>query len=351
MSSTVTKDRTAGLSALLDSARRITIVTHTRPDGDAIGSCVAMSSYLRDTLSKDDVMVVLPDSVPDSLAFIPDSTDEGRILSHDRQPELCDGRIACSDLIIGLDISGFERTDSLKGSLRASTASKVLVDHHLNPCTDEFDLLFSETEISSTCELLYWLLLSTAGIDGEAGRIPSHALDALMAGMTTDTNNFANSVFPSTLQMASELLAAGVDRDRCLYELYNRYRENRLRMIGYALKDKLTILDNGAAYIVLKAAELASFDIREGELEGLVNLPLGIDSVRMSILLKEDDGFFRVSIRSKKGTSANAMARTFFNGGGHEQASGGRLYFPRDIAGPSCAEDYVEDAASRFFKI
>lgn len=108
------------------------------------------------------------------------------------------------------------------------------------------------------------------------------------------------------------------------------------------LKDHMKILENGTAYVIAYRDLLDRYDIREGELEGLVNVPLTIGRVRMSILLKEDEGFFRVSIRSKKGVSANRMAMEHFNGGGHEQAAGGRLYFPQDIAKPGDAEEYIK---------
>ena len=173
-------------------------------------------------------------------------------------------------------------------------------------------------------------------------------LRALLTGMTTDTNNFANSVFPSTFEMASKMLEAGVDRDGILQELYNRCRENRLRMTGHLLKDNLKVLPNGAAYIVVRASELSWYDIRDGEMEGIVNMPLTLDAVRLSILLREDDGFFRVSLRSKRGTSAFRLAERFFHGGGHEQASGGRLYFPADIPDASQAESYLERVTDAF---
>jgi phosphoesterase RecJ-like protein len=175
-------------------------------------------------------------------------------------------------------------------------------------------------------------------------------LRALLTGMTTDTNNFANSVFPSTFEMASRMLEAGVDRDGILAELYNRNRENRLRMTGHLLKDNMRIFPNGVSCIVVRRADIEEYDIREGETEGIVNMPLTLDKVRMSIFLREDEGFFRVSIRSKRGTSAFRLASTRFHGGGHEQAAGGRLYFPGDIADASMAEAFLERITDDYFK-
>ena len=333
------------LALALDSADRITVATHTHPDGDALGSSIAMCSYLREVLHKD-AAIVIPDPVTDYLSFIPDEEDRGVIMAYESDPLGAVARVEGSDLLIGLDFNGFKRTEGLQDCLSGSRARKVLIDHHLAPEREDFDICISETGISSASELLFWILRSLTGDDVSA--IPAKARRALMTGMTTDTNNFANSVFPSTLEMASLLLAEGVDRDEILENLYQSYRENRLRITGHILKDKMTILPSGIAYIVLRTGDLRSYDIGEGELEGVVNLPLGIGRVRMSIMLKQDEEYFRVSIRSKKGTSANRLAREHFNGGGHEQAAGGRLYFPKDIPDPSGAEGYIERVTSGF---
>jgi phosphoesterase RecJ-like protein len=159
-----------------------------------------------------------------------------------------------------------------------------------------------------------------------------------MTGMTTDTNNFANSVYPSTLIMASTLLAVGVDRDYILSRLYNQYSESRLRLMGHMMKDLLRITEDGAAYIILDLKTQREYDIKEGDTEGFVNMPLSVADVRMSLLLKEDVDRIRVSIRSKKGTSANRCARLHFNGGGHENAAGGRLSIPIDEV-----EEYIKE--------
>ena len=169
-----------------------------------------------------------------------------------------------------------------------------------------------------------------------------------MTGMTTDTNNFGNSVYPSTLQMASALLAAGTDRDRILSMLYNRFSEMRLRLMGHMMKDLLKITDDGVAYIILDSSTQKEYHIGEGDTEGFVNMPLSIDKVKMSILLKEDEDRLRVSIRSKKGISANRCARQYFNGGGHENAAGGRLRIPEDVTDIFNAGAYIEEHTHTF---
>ena len=210
--------------------------------------------------------------------------------------------------------------------------------------------MFSESEISSACELTYQVLLALPSIGGDAHKLPEFSARALMTGMTTDTNNFANSVYPSTFAMASALLETGVDRDAILSSLYNRYRENRIRLMGYLLYENMAITDEGVALMIIDKDIATKYDIRDGETEGFVNLPLAIDRVKMSIFLKQDDGgFFRVSVRSKKGISANRCAMKYFHGGGHECAAGGRLLFPQDIASPAGAEAFLRKVSFEFF--
>lgn len=335
------------LDRMIGEANAVTIVIHTHPDGDAVGSGLAMKHYLEECRRKD-VVLVAPDRIPDTLAFL--TRDERGLLVYDEDPAKAAGRIAASDLLICQDFNAFNRAERAEAALAGSQASKVLIDHHLNPDSGAFRLVFSTPDISSTCELLYWIFKELPDIAGDPRRLPGTSRNALLAGMTTDTNNFANSVFPGTLEMASELLAAGVDRDAILSELYNNYRENRLRLMGYLLQEKMRITPEGAAYMILTREETERFGTGEGETEGFVNLPLSLATVRLSLFLKEDDGHFRVSLRSKRGISANACAMEYFNGGGHEMAAGGKLFFPEDIPSPSEAEAYILKATERFFR-
>ena len=348
MTATVTEAKISRFESMLEASSRIAVVTHTRPDGDAVGSASAIVCLLRDRGK--DAALLLPDGYPDNLAFVIGETCEGHVMLCDRDSESVRAWITGSDLVIGLDFSTFGRAEGMQETLRTSRAAKILIDHHISPEEEDFDLVFSETEISSTCELLFDILVSTSEAGGDASKLPMPVLRALLTGMTTDTNNFANSVFPSTFEMASRMLEAGVDRDGILAELYHRNRENRLRMTGHLLKDNMRIFPNGVSCIVVRRADIEEYDIREGETEGIVNMPLTLDKVRMSIFLREDEGFFRVSIRSKRGTSAFRLASTRFHGGGHEQAAGGRLYFPGDIADASMAEAFLERITDDYFK-
>ena len=334
------------LDGLIEAAERITIAVHTHPDGDAAGSGAALLSYLRERRGKDAVLL-LPDPLPDSLTFV---LPRDGVMVYEEAPETACGRIAASELLFGMDFNAFDRTGGAEIPLRESRAEKVLFDHHLSPDRAAFDLVFSRTEVSSACEVLFDTLLALPDIAGDAGKLPAACTYALMTGMTTDTNNFANSVFPGTLRMASALLAAGTDRDDILARLYNRYRENRFRLMGYLLSEVLRITPEGVAYMILRKEDQLRFNMRQGETEGFVNLPLGIDRVRMSLFLTEQEDHFRVSVRSKKGTSANRMAASCFHGGGHELAAGGKLYFPADIPGPDDAQAYILKGIEGFFE-
>ncbi len=331
----------------ISEARRICITTHMKPDGDAIGSCTALYHYLM-MCGKTNVKVILNDRNPAYLNFLTDTLPREALIIHKEKPEDAATCLGDSDLIFCLDFNAFHRTDGLEKALEASKADKILIDHHLNPDRDRFDLIFSETDVSSASELLYHILMETGRTARNATMLPKETASALMTGMTTDTNNFANSTYPSTLRMASSLLAAGVDRDAILSCLYNNYSENRLRVMGHMMKDLLTITEDGVAYIVLDRKTQDEYSVAEGDTEGFVNMPLSIASVRMSLLLKEDDGRIRVSIRSKRGTSANRCAVLYFNGGGHENAAGGKLIVPDDIAGIEHAASYIEKNTHKY---
>ena len=342
----VTAAKTSLLHSLVTGSGKIAIVSHTHPDGDALGSTTAMQSYLRECCGKESV-IVLPSPVPDSLSFL---SGPGMIDAVN-SPQEASALIADCDLLICLDFNVPSRTAGLEKCLRDCRARKVLIDHHKDPEREMYDLVFSITEISSACEVLYNVLLQMPEIGGSASRLPRRCAYSLMAGMTTDTNNFANSVYPGTLEMASALLAAGVDRDGIVTHVFQEYRENRLRALGWALSEKMKISPEGVAYMIFTEEDLQRFDLQEGETEGFVNQALAIKSVRMSLLLKQEgDGMFRVSVRSKRGTSANAAAKGWFHGGGHELASGGKLYWPADIPSREGAEEYILAMAARLMQ-
>ena len=340
----VSQENIRAFREAIQQSTRIAVVGHTHPDGDALGSCTALSLWLAGRGKA--VSCIFPDTPADNLLFI--LSPKVNYLYGDAHAAAARKALETCELLIQLDCNQFSRTEGLAPFLEASSAQKILIDHHLNPDRESFDIVFSTPEISSASELLYWMLKAAEGDTLGPLGLGMTIGTALMAGMTTDTNNFANSVFPSTFQMASELIAAGVNRDALLQQLYSSYRENRVRLMGYMQYEGLKVLPEGAAYMILTKEIMTRFDLREGESEGLVNVPLSIGAVKLSVLLKEDDGHFRVSVRSKKGTSAQQLAVRFFHGGGHENASGGKLFIGADIANAQAAEAYVSNALKTF---
>ncbi len=333
------QEQILNLKALLEAASRVVVLGHTHADGDALGSTAALSLYLKEKLGKQ-VTCLFSDTPGDNLLFL--LAKDIPYCFYDRQPEEALQAIQEADLIVLLDCNAFSRTEALAQPLQESSAKKILIDHHLNPDAASFDLVFSTPDISSASELLYWILK-------ELGPLSIPIGEALLSGMTTDTNNFANSVYPSTFRMASELIAAGVNRDAILQKLYWSYRENRVRLMGYMQSEQLHILPNGTAYMLLTRDIQEKFDLREGESEGLVNVPLAIEKVRLSLLVKEDGGHFRVSVRSKKGTSAQNLAQRCFHGGGHENAAGGKI-LPEDFSPADGLRNYVEKVLSDYLR-
>lgn len=324
----ITPHNIQALIDLIAEAERPVIVTHAKPDGDAMGSSTAMLFFLMKTFGKTEAKLVLNDNSPRYLNFINDSIPAEALLIRDEQKDRAIEAIGSADLIICLDFHAFHRTGALEAPLAESRARKILVDHHLDPDRSLYELSFSQNDISSASELLFWVLMATPQIAGKAENLPAESAIALMTGMTTDTNNFGNSVYPSTLNMASELLRIGVDRDFILQKINQEHNESRLRLKGLVLKDLMKITKDGVAYIVLDRKTQFGYKMQEGDTEGFVNEPLSIGKVRMSIFAREDAGEVRISIRSKRGTSANRCAKLFFNGGGHENAAGGKLYMP-----------------------
>ena len=322
--------------SLIAEAEKPVIVTHAKPDGDAIGSTTAMLHFMMQTCGKRNTQLILNDDCPRYLSFIKETIPANSLIIRDGAIEKAHAAIDGSDLIICLDFHAFHRTGALETPLAESKAKKILIDHHLDPDRSIYELSFSQNDISSASELLFWILMATPQIEGNAEHLPIESATALMTGMTTDTNNFGNSVYPSTLNMASELLRVGVDRDFILQKINQEHSESRLRLKGFVLKELMKVTKDGVAYIVLDRKAQFGYKMQEGDTEGFVNEPLSIGKVRMSIFAREDAGEVRISIRSKRGTSANRCAKMFFNGGGHENAAGGKLYMPIEEVG-----DYI----------
>lgn len=332
---------------VIESADRIAILGHVNPDGDSVGCTTALFHFLNH-IGKHPTMM-LPGSYPVNLRFLDNARDPGNriIIDTDDHEKACDA-IRNADAIICLDMRSLSRTGGLESEIEASGAVKVLIDHHLNPASEQFDFVYSMTEISSACELLFWILMNLSYISGKVKKLQMDVARSLYTGMMTDTNNFANSVFPSTFEMASLLIARGVDKDRLQSNVLSSFSYHRMKLMGHLLKDRMHLVKGtSAAYMILSEKDKMRYRYRQGDNEGFVNLPLQIRSVKLSALFTEDftTGQIRVSLRSKGNVDVNAFAKEYFNGGGHKNAAGGRLSIPLEEL-PA----YFESSLKKFFK-
>lgn len=326
---------------LLTGLTNVVIIVHYNPDGDAVGSAVALSCFLK-SLGKR-VIIISPNSIPDNLKFV---YNKEEVLIYDADSARCEEIIDGSDLLIFVDQSSITRTEIMSDFLKSVEKKKMVIDHHPNTNWDDFFWGATNVDLSSTCELLFNLIINSKYIGNEIYRIPLPCAQALYTGMITDTNNFSNSLYPSTLMMASRLLERGIDRDMINKYLYQNFSEERMRFMGFALYDRMVVRrDIGVAYIVLKRSDLGRFNFIKGDTEGFVNLPLSIDEVEVSALFTERDGHVRVSLRSVGEISVNELSRQYFNGGGHEKAAGGKLFIPIEEVG-----EYFENSVESYIK-
>ena len=312
-------DQLALMDQLISDANTVLVVCHKSPDGDAIGSSLGWAEFMR--LRGKDVTVIVPDQYPDFLKWLP-NTD--KIVRYDKHTDKCDMLFKIADLVFCLDFNTPSRVDEMQHALVNSPAKKVLIDHHLKPDVPA-DLVVSQPEASSTCELVFrivWQMGDFADL-GKPFAVPVYC------GMMTDTGGFTfNSNRPEIFQIISELLTKHIDKDRIYRNVFHNYSENRLRLTGYVLYEKLVYMpEYHAAYYSLTRDELKRFNYIKGDTEGLVNMPQQIKGLKLSISLREDTekDVVWVSLRSVDDFPCNQMADEFFNGGGHLNASGGKI--------------------------
>jgi len=308
------------LRSLIDNADSIVLCCHTNPDGDAIGSMLGLGNVLQ-YLGKEPLMVA-PDQYPDYLQWMPNSE---KIVRYDKRKDYIDTVLKIADLVICLDFNTLSRTEEMEESLRKSPAKKVLIDHHLKPDVDGV-LVISHPRLSSTCELVFRIVWQMGLFEG----LGKHFAGPIYCGMMTDTGGFTfASNDPDIFFIISQLLTKHIDKDKIYRNVYHNYSEHRLRMVGHVLCNCMVVdSERHAAYYTLTREDQKRFNFIKGDAEGLVNMPLQIKGLKLSISLREDterDKLVWVSLRSVDDFPCNEVAMRFFNGGGHLNASGGRV--------------------------
>lgn len=303
---------------------KITVLAHVNPDGDAIGSSLALSQFLQKLGHAVEVMV--PNDFPGFLAWLPGASS---IHIYDKETDLCDRILDSSDILFILDFNQFSRAGNIKKKLEQLQTPKILIDHHRDTDFSLFVGVLSETEVSSTAELVAETILHY----GEQYLDESIATN-LLVGIVTDTGSFAHSIFRAdTFSICAKLIEKAPSYTQIHQLVYDTFSENRLRLLGYAINNKMEILDEyRTAIISLDKEELARFDYQVGDTEGVVNYPLSMKKTRMSVLVTERQGVVRFSFRSKGNFSVHELAQKHFNGGGHTNAAGGTLYCSMEAA-------------------
>lgn len=312
------------MKELLQNAQHIVIFTHMAPDGDAMGSALAIYHWLG---GKPEVIV--PNAFPAFFNWMPGAD---KIHVYEKEHTACDAIIAAADLFICTDFNDPKRIGPMGEKMLANPCPKILIDHHLNP-TDFADEVHSHPEASSSCEIVYQIIRSNPSI-ASTPMNPDIAT-CIYTGLMTDTGNFSfNSTRAELYDIIAELLRAGVQKDAIYNAVFNQYSADRVRLTGYALYRKMRIYpEHHLALITLSADELERYHYQVGDTEGLVNMPLQISDVYYSVFMREErakpgtpKSRIRISFRSQGDRPVNIWASEVFHGGGHANASGGEIF-------------------------
>ena len=316
------------LKNLLSVKQNVVITTHVNPDGDAIGSSVALLNFL--IKMGHDVSVIVPNDYPDFLKWM--KNDE-LIINYSNSKNESQEKIKNASLIFCLDFNNLNRINEIGDYISESKAKKVLIDHHLDP-SDFYDFKIHDVKASATAELVYNFL-----IELDSNAVDKDISEALYTGILTDTGSFKFSMSPKVHKIVSDLMIRGVDIGFINNKIYDSNSLDKLKLIGYALSEKLEVISNGnAAYIVLSRKDLKDHNFKKGDTEGLVNYALSISNVNMAVLIIETKERIKFSFRSIGQFSVNEFAKKYFNGGGHKNAAGGSL------------EDKLSVALEKFLK-
>ena len=306
---------------ILEGGTNVVICTHVNPDGDAIGSSLALKHYLERKGKQ--ATVVVPNVFPDFLTWLPGADT---ILIYTKHQEQIRAVLDAADLVIVCDLNQPNRLRGMEGVVMQNSAPRILIDHHLDPNTEFCETIISEPAMCAAGEVICHLLSQ----NGEIDNISENEAICLYCAMMGDTGAFSfNSNRPVIFEHISHLLARGIDKDQIYRNVFWTASEARLRLQGYLLYVNMKVLhERHTAIMTLTNEERRRFKVKNGDTEGIVNIPLTMLGTRLSIFINEDTehpGIMKLSLRSVGDFPCDQMASRFFNGGGHKNASGGKL--------------------------
>jgi len=304
-------------SQLLQSPRKIILVTHHKPDADALGSCLGLGGVLEKMSHQ--VQVITPSDYPDFLHWMPGNNRV--IIYQDQHHQQVEKLMADADIIVCLDFSSLHRINQLGELVGKSTAIKVLIDHHRDP-EDFADFKFWQVEAAATAELVFLLIEALGAIE----LVDPEIAEALYAGIMTDTGSFKHSnTTQRVFEICGRLVDMGADTHKVARLIYDSNSLERLRFLGHALSQRLEVLEEyNTALFTISKEDLAAFNSKTGDTEGLVNYALSIKGVVLAALIIDRGELIKLSLRSVGDFSVNQMAQEHFEGGGHRNAAGGK---------------------------
>jgi bifunctional oligoribonuclease and PAP phosphatase NrnA len=314
----ISESSIAYLKKLLGESTDVLITTHYNPDGDAIGSSLALYHFL--IAQGINTNVLIPNELPSFLLWMPGI---GSAVIYDQEMDRGNELISGADLIFCMDYNGLSRVKLFTEQLKSAKATRILIDHHVQP-DNEFEISFSDIRVSSTSELLFQIL-EESGFESD---ISKEMAECFFVGIMTDTGSFSYACNRhETFDITAKLIKIGIDVEKIHRMVYDTYSESRMRLLGRCLGTNLKVLPQFAtAYIWLTKEDLEHYNYQQGDTEGVVNYALSIQNVAVAALFTQRDDRVRVSLRSKGEFSVNEFARAHFNGGGHRNAAGGDIF-------------------------
>jgi phosphoesterase RecJ-like protein len=297
--------------------RKVVITTHQKPDADAMGSSLALRHFLEQLGHS--VTVVSPTNWAGWVNWMPGTKE---VLDYDMHRSKAETILNEAEWLFCLDFNIFHRTKTLTEKLPQLTCTKILIDHHREPDTASFDYGISDTGKSSTCEMIYDLIVNS----GHADKINDAISQCIYAGVIGDTGSFRFASASATVhELAADLKSRGLQHSLVHEKLFDNFLENRLRFTGHVLLNRMEVFyEHNTALIAIPKSDLLKYYIKTGDTEGLVNYPQSIQGIKLVALVIDRDEERKWSFRSKGDFDCNTFARTYFEGGGHFNAAGGR---------------------------
>ncbi len=306
---------------LISNRNKIVIFCHKNPDGDSVGSVLALYNFINNYNPKNSISLVSPNSFPDFLKWMKSSD---KIIFYENNASEVEKIINDADILIMPDFNEYSRVGDLEQILSKANAKKIIFDHHPYRNNDKIDLLFHNTKAGATCEILFNVFSKIS----KGKFINFDVAECIYAGILTDTGSFNyTSTNSNILKYSSLLIKKGVNHNKVFDNIYNNFSFDRMRFLGYCLNSKMIILPElKTAYVFVSSQDKIDYNYIDGDLEGVVNYPLSIKNVVLSAIFVENKDHIKISFRSKGKCDVNKLANLYFNGGGHVNAAGGKYF-------------------------